>query len=171
MRVTLETMSPAAFAGFADASVADYARDLQDVFSGELAYEEALREFGELLPQGADTPGQYVRSVRDAETGRDVGWIWYQTGEPGEPGEAGEAGGVRQAYLNDLLIFEGCRRRGYASAALEEMEKAAAAAGCAESVLFVWRHNGPGMGLYEKSGYAPFREQEGGVYMKKTLAD
>ena len=72
-------------------------------------------------------------------------------------------------FLEDLLIFESERRRGFASAAIHEMNTLARQDGCSSSVLFVWDHNPEGMSLYEKCGYKPYNREEGGTYMVREL--
>ena len=59
-------------------------------------------------------------------------------------------------FLEDLLIFESERRKGFASAAIREMNELARQDGCASSVLFMRDHNPGGMRLYEKCGYRPY---------------
>ena len=97
------------------------------------------------------------------ESGRKIGWIWYEYETDAE--------GIRQVFLADLLIFEPEWQKGYASAALGEMNARAKADGCARSVLFVWAHNSSGKALYEKCGYKPAGERNGGIYMVKNLQE
>ena len=162
MRIRLRKMSAAAFADFADRSARAYAEDLAQARGLPMAQAlaQARRELCAALPQGPETANQRLLSIEDADSGRDVGWLWFLF-------EATD--GVRQVFLNDLWIAEAARRRGCAAAALSEMERLAEAEGCEESVLYVWRLNEPGVRLYQKCGYRPFREAEGGMYMKKRL--
>lgn len=143
-------------------SVSGYAEDLirGEGLDRDRALKKAEEEFRGMLPGGPDTEGQFLRTVEDAETGREVGWIWFSFEE---------AEGIRQVFLSDLLIREDERGKGCASAALQEMEQAAKARGCTESVLYVWEHNRPGYSLYRKCGYEAARRGEGGTYMKKKL--
>lgn len=67
------------------------------------------------------------------------------------------------------MIYEEERRKGYATAALGEMEHYAKNAGCAQSIIYVWKHNPPGINLYTKCSYITFRELEDGMYMKKEI--
>jgi GNAT superfamily N-acetyltransferase len=155
-------MTPAEFSAFRDRSAADYAADLQK--SQSIPPDEALcqarQEFDGTLPHGADTPGHFLMTIRDASDGQAVGLIWYLYEQ---------TDGVKQVFLSDFLIYEEHRRKGYATAALAEMERLARADGCTESVLYVWQHNPAGIGLYEKCGYVPFRQMEDGMYLKKKM--
>ena len=77
--------------------------------------------------------------------------------------------GIKQVFLSDFIIKEEERRKGYAYAALIEMEGEAKRNGCVESIIYVWKHNSPGINLYTKCGYVAFRELDDGMYMKKGI--
>lgn len=77
------------------------------------------------------------------------------------------ADGVKQVFLSDFIIKEEECRKGYASAALIEMEQDAWRNECAESVIYVCKHNPSGINLYTKCGYVAFRELDDGMYMEK----
>lgn len=162
MKVSLRKMDDAEFDAFVACSISDYAKDLRK--EQELTEEEALRqaeaEFTSLLPAGQDSENHFLCVIWDEEADKKVGWIWffYQAEE-----------NTRQAYLADLLIDEGERRKGYADAALDAMERQVAADGCAESALYVWDHNPAGLALYRKRGYMAVQEEQAGRYMKKRL--
>ena len=158
--VCLRRMLPAEFDAFTEYSVRDYADDLMlnqgmDAFS---AAAQARREFSEMLPGGVDTDGNALMVVETG--GWPVGAIWYLY-------EVTD--GVRHAFLNDFIIAPAERRKGYASAALAEMEAEAAAQGCAEVRLYVWNGNLPGLNLYAGCGYSAFRRTDDGIYMNKKL--
>lgn len=96
--------------------------------------------------------------IEDLQDARPVGVIWYLFEW---------TDGVKQVFLNDFVIKQEERRKGYATAALQEMERDAQANGCTESITYVWKHNPPGIKLYRKCGYTTFREMDDGMYMKK----
>ena len=113
-----------------------------------------------MLPDGLQTKDQFVMFIEDAQTGETVGEIWYGYEVENE---------VRQAYLSEFLIYEEYRRKGYAMAALEVMERKAKADGYAMSALYVWDHNPAAYSLYTKCGYVSVSHKNGGSYMKKKL--
>ena len=156
-------MSDAEYSRFRPYSVFEYAKDLMigENLDHETALKNAEREFSGMLTDGLDTEDHFVMVIRDGQSGKDVGWIWYcyETDEEDKP----------QVFLCDFLIFENERRKGYASAALAEMERRAKADGCVAAALFVWDYNRPGAALYRKCGYAPEEREVGGVTMKKPL--
>ena len=162
-RVHLRGMDADEFLRFREFSIAEYAGDLmtRQRVSGQEAQQQAQAEFDSELPQGRETQNQHVMMVLDAQSGQSVGWLWYLYEE---------TDGVRQAFLNDLFIAEAERRKGYATAALTEMERNAIRDGCAECVLHVFHDNTDAIRLYQQCGYTPFWQTEDGMYMKKACA-
>ena len=63
-------------------------------------------------------------------------------------------------YANDLI-----------KSTVATMEEAFAEAKreFAESIIYVWKNNSPGINLYTKCGYVAFRELDEGMYMKKRI--
>lgn len=162
MKVKLRKMSLREFESFREYSINDYAKDLmknQDT-SLESTLKQATAEFSDMLPEGINTKDHSLMMIEDENSHKTVGIIWYLY-------EITE--GMKQVFLNDLLIYEEERRKGYAMAALSQMVHHAAEAGCKESIIYVWKHNPPGVNLYTKCGYVPFRELDDGIYMRKEI--
>lgn len=162
MEVWLREMSEEEFKIFSEYSINDYVNDLMksSVITMEEALAEAKRQFAEMLPNGLRTQDNALRIIADAAEEKAVGIIWYLFEM---------TDGIKQVFLSDFIIKEEERRKGYASAALAEMERDARRNGCAESVIYVWKHNPPGISLYTKCGYVTFRESDDGMYMKKRI--
>ncbi len=160
--IMMRRMNEDAFLRFKASSLAAYARDLMQSndLDPEQARNKAEAEFQAMLPDGPATKDHFLMTLQDADTGREVGWIWFLY----EDGDAG-----RQVFLNDFLIFEEDRRKGYAASALHEMERQAKTDGCSTSVLYVWEHDVPASALYQKCGYEVLKSGDGGCYMKKDL--
>ena len=161
--MTLRKMTEDEFRAFRKSSTADYAVDLRKgrSISPEQALTEAEEEFDATLPDGPDTEYSFIMNIEDANENR-VGWIFFKY-------YVREDDGRYYVFLEDLLIYESERRKGFASAAIHEMNTIARQDGCSSSVLFVWDHNPEGMSLYEKCGYKPYHREEGGTYMVKEL--
>ena len=157
--VTLRRMTSPEFDVFAKYSTRDYANDLtlNQEMEAAAAIMQARTEFSDMLPAGADTPENALMVIE--EDCQPVGAIWYLYEF---------ADGARYVFLSDLVIRPDERRKGYAAAALAEMEKDAIAHGCPECRLYVWNGNRAGLNLYTKCGYSIFRQADDGVYMKKT---
>lgn len=162
MKVRLRNMSLQEFEAFREYSTNDYAKDLMkdQNLSPENALEQAVTEFADMLPEGVKTKDHSLMMIEDEDSQKNVGIIWYLY-------EITE--GTKQVFLNDLLIYQEERRKGYAMAALSEMVHNAAEDGCRQSIIYVWKHNPPGVNLYRKCGYVTFRELEGGMYMRKEI--
>ena len=160
--IMMSRMNEDAFLRFKASSLADYAADLMQSndLDPEQARNKAEAEFQAMLPDGPATKDHFLMTLQDADTGREVGWIWFLY----EDGDAG-----RQVFLNDFLIFEEDRRKGYAASALHEMERQAKADGCFRSVLYVWEHDVPASALYQKCGYEVLKSGDGGCYMKRVF--
>ncbi len=164
MEVQLKEMSQEEFKNFFEKSICDYASDL--VKSSNITMDEARiqaqAEFTEMLPDGLETKDNVLRIIVDVAEQKAVGIIWYLFEMTDD---------VKQVFLSDFFIKEEERRKGYASAALIEMEQDARRNGCAESIIYVWKHNPSGINLYNKCGYVAFKELDDGMYMKKRIKD
>ena len=156
----LRRMDADGFERFRKHSVEHHAKDLERFFPPETARARAEDEFDGMLPEGCETAGNQIMAIVDRGSGETVGAIWYLFEE---------TNGVKQVFIADLAVKENERRKGYATAALAETENSARNSGCAEVVLWVYADNPAAVRLYEKAGYAAFREEEGGMYMKKPL--
>lgn len=167
-RVRLRRMNEREFEAFHQKSVEEYAQNLirDQRLSAQDALRQADKEFTQIVPRGIKTPGNELMIIEDARTGQDVGAMWFVLEEDD---------GVKIAFLSDFWIEEAYRRRGYAAAALGEMQKKAQEAGCEECRLFVWESNEPAMRLYGKCGYTVLRQtREGayaGMFMRKRIGE
>jgi ribosomal protein S18 acetylase RimI-like enzyme len=105
---------------------------------------KAKETYGRFLPQGIETPGQYLYLIRSREDGRDVGMIWIGV----QPGGVEEAG-----FVYNLYIEQGYRRKGFARAAMLAIEDKAHELGWTSLGLHVFGHNHAARELYESLGY------------------
>lgn len=141
----LAPMDEEQFSAFIDTAIADYAAD--KVSSGQWAEAHSLelsrKGFEELLPQGLRTPENYFFSVLD-EHGKSVGALWIGVKE---------FAGKRAAYVYDVRISPGFRRRGHAKRALLAAEEEARKFGFSGIGLHVFGHNVAARTLYEALGY------------------
>ena len=144
--IRLELMCEDEYRTYRDAAVRGYAEDKQR--SGDWASRDALtlslQAFHRFAPAGLRTPDQHFFTVHDAATGAKVGWLWFQVRDDGV---------YRSAYLCDLVIFEECRRRGYGTACLGELDARARDLGVGRVGLHVFGHNTGAVELYGRCGY------------------
>jgi ribosomal protein S18 acetylase RimI-like enzyme len=102
-----------------------------------------LEEFKRLLPRGTSTKDNFLRWIEDGATGMRVGLVWY----------ALQKRGRSQLFIYDIMIFEGFRRRGYATDTLSFLEVEAKSLGAEAIGLHVFAHNLGAIRLYEKAGF------------------
>jgi ribosomal protein S18 acetylase RimI-like enzyme len=108
------------------------------------ALGKAKETYARYLPQGIETPGQYLYLIRNRDEGQEVGIVWIGA----QPGEVARAG-----FIYNLYIEEGFRRRGYARATMLAIEGVACEMGWSSLGLHVFGHNRAARDLYESLGY------------------
>jgi GNAT superfamily N-acetyltransferase len=129
-----------AIPSFALANVEDGSWSLAESIGLSRAAHDAL------LPQGLATPGHFFVHLHDAGNGQRVGMLWWAEARKG---------GALQAWVNNLTIAEAARRRGFARAALCELEGVARGHGMQQLGLHVFGHNHAARRLYESLGFEP----------------
>lgn len=137
--------------------VADYAREKMEAgfFKSEEALQKSKNEFSKLLPDGIDTPDQYLYSIVDSSELEAVGMIWFARIN-------GQAGPM--AYIYDLMVYSAYRRRGYGEAAMHLLEEKVHEVGLDTIELNVFGQNRPARALYQKMGYS-----EAAITMNKKI--
>jgi ribosomal protein S18 acetylase RimI-like enzyme len=123
---------------------------LTNVEDGRWTLAESIEKSKEahaaLLPQGLRTPGQFFVHLHDAGTGERVGTLWWAEAEKG---------GQPEAWVYNITIEDSARRRGFARAALLELERVARGHGVHQLALHVFGHNHGARRLYESLGFEP----------------
>jgi len=144
--VRLRAMTADEFQAFLDWSVPEYARD--HVTSGRWKESEAVErsraEHAELLPQGVNTPNNFLRTIHD-EGGTRVGEVWFALQKDGDSS---------QVFVYWIGINEPYRRKGYATEVFHIIEAEAKRLGATRVALHVFGGNQAGRALYEHLGYA-----------------
>lgn len=139
-------MDGSAFVGYRATLIRGYAQE--KVRAGAWAPAEAegraQGDVDSLLPAGEETQGHYLYVVRDEGLGAEVGVLWFATEDSGT--------GPR-VWVYDIVIYEGFRRRGYGTRALELLERKASGLGAGRVGLHVFGHNHGARKLYEALGY------------------
>ncbi len=143
--VTLEPMTPDAWAAWREQSIRNYAEDKAraGTWPQDRALERAEHELDELLPQGIATPGHELRSVV-AGDGTVVGSLWL-----GPRDVAGRG----TCHIWDIEVRTEARGRGYGRAALMALEPLARALGYDAIGLHVFGDNTIARELYRTAGY------------------
>ena len=157
MATALKKMTTADYEAYVRDSMPNYARN--KVSSGEWAEEtaetQARQVFDELLPQGLDTPNNYLFQIIDEWDEVPVGVIWIA-----ERDRAGQP----SAYIYDVFIKEEYQGKGHGSRAIKQVEDKAMDLGLPGIGLHVFGDNENARRLYERLGYEPVN-----VFMYKRL--
>ncbi|MBN8280643.1 MAG: GNAT family N-acetyltransferase [Gammaproteobacteria bacterium] len=136
------------FVVYVEAAIRGYAED--NIAAGRWptvgAVERSRAEFEASLPQGLNTPDNYLFEILDDENGPTVGYAWYALQR-----KHGSCG----AYIYDLEVKPEHRRKGHAYRALKAMEPLAVKAGATSIGLNVFASNVGAQALYRRLGYAP----------------
>ena len=123
---------------------------LSNVEDGRWTLAESIGKSQEahalLLPRGLQTPGHFFMHLHDADGDDRIGTLWWSEAEKG---------GALEAYVYNIEIEESARRRGYARAALLELERVAREHGLQRVGLHVFGHNRGARRLYEALGFEP----------------
>jgi len=139
-------MRPGSYAAYVEASVAAYAED--NVRAGRWdeagAVDRSRADFASLLPQGLDTPDNFLFEVLEREEGPVVGFAWLALERKHPP---------VTAYIYNIEIEAAHRRKGHGFRALQALEAKAVAAGARSIGLNVFAFNDEALALYRKLGY------------------
>lgn len=155
--VSLRLMDENDYQRFLDYAIANYAEE--KIKAGNYAVEDAIqlsaREYQQLLPEGVDTPDNYLLSIIN-EYNQKVGFVWLALQQTGV---------LRTLTVVNILVYEQFRRRGYATQALCQAEEKARELGIERVTLQVFGHNTLARSLYEKIGYCATN-----IYMAHDLS-
>lgn len=144
--VRLVPMTSQEFDAFLEHSIETYAQE--NVRAGYWSETEAIsrsrKEHRILLPDGLKSRYHHLYTIREIESGEQVGILWFKTDLDSSRGSA---------HIFDLEIHKPYRRRGYARQAMQELEDVARGMGLRQLGLHVFAHNQPAQRLYEHLGY------------------
>lgn len=142
----LSPMTEIEFESFMDISMKDHIRS--QILSGNWTEKNGPKNMElmrlEMLPSGLQTRDHFFYSIRDDETGKIAGGLWFMVQSSGDK---------RFIYVVDIQVFPAFRRRGYASEAFLFMEDKAEELGINRIYLNVFEHNVTARWMYEKLGY------------------
>ena len=143
--IRLEPMDDETYQAWLMLTIREYAQEKVEAgnWLASEAQERSERSFETLLPEGRATPGHELRSMVN-ESGERVGYAWFVP----EDRSFG-----RVAYIYDIAVDPAHRRKGYARAALAEIEAFARDNSCVGVELHVFGSNTGARQLYRESGY------------------
>lgn len=143
--IELIEMKEHEFKQYLDFMIPDYAKDISNNYnlSMDKAFEESEVMMKELLPDGISTEGQFLYNIYDPQLNKQVGILWFDINKE-----------INRAYLYHIFINEDCRQRGYATKAIEKLQKRVKEFGMNSIALSVFGKNKNAQELYEKMGYS-----------------
>lgn len=143
MTITLVPMDEKDFQKYLESSIKDYAEE--KVKSGNWAeaeaFERSRQEFKTYLPQGLNSPNNYLFKIVDDSIPVPVGILWIALLRGSE------------FFVFDIRIDAHYQRRGYGKQAMLLAEKEVLSHGGDRLSLHVFGHNTSARALYEKLGY------------------
>ena len=159
MKVELSPMTAAEFETFRNRNRRRYAQELLLTKQTEVeahAMAEAQGALDEVLPQGLDTPLNYILLARD-DLGRAVGEVWCDTTEPDT------------VFLNDLYVYTKNRKQGVGDAIVAAVEQIAEKGDFGRVVTHVYHENKAAAALFARRGYFPVAgDREGTLFLEKN---
>jgi len=121
---------------------------IEKTASGEWPRERSLElakaALDHLLPQGRETRGNFLFTIRDTPSPENIGTLWMAVRE---------RAGKRIAYIYHISIKPEHRRKGHATNALAALEKMAREMRLSGIALHVFGHNTSAQAMYLNLGY------------------
>lgn len=149
--VDLRVLTAEEFGPFRQRNIARYAQELlfaRATDTEEHALTEAQGALDEMLPQGADTPRNYLLAAQSG--GETVGELWCDTTEP------------ETVFINDFFVYPACRGHGWGNAMLRAVEELAAAQSFEQVVTHVYHTNRIALAMFESAGFTQIGPPKGG---------
>ncbi len=144
--VKLVPMTQAEFEAFEEHDILEYAEaEVRAGYWSEAdALEKARAAHRRLLPDGLATKDHYLYTIREVKRDAAVGVLWMMVNvESAKP----------SGFVCDIEIRPSQRRKGYARAAMLELEAVSRAMGLQQLGLHVFAYNNAARALYESLGY------------------
>jgi len=142
----LKKMTDTEYSNYMKSSVDKYAVEKQkgEGLTEENALKLAQDSYIKLLPQGLETPEQFLFSVFDIDSNRPVGILWM----------AKKLNGVKPyTFIYDIELNSESRGKGLGKELMQLAESETRRLGCVSIGLHVYGHNAVAVALYEKSGF------------------
>ena len=143
---SIRPMPQEAYQAFFEHAATGYAA--QNVAGGRWLAEDAAdlarAETTRLLPQGLETPGNYVFEIVSDMADSAVGYVWFAEAPRGS---------IKIAFVAQVTVYPEFQGQGHAKAALALVEQKAKELGLAGMALHVFAYNKGARALYESVGF------------------
>ncbi|MFM2483729.1 GNAT family N-acetyltransferase [Celerinatantimonas yamalensis] len=144
MRSVLEKMSVQEFSTYFERLIIEYAKE--NIASGRWPEKGAIQhsrsDLWGLLPNGIYTVNNYLFNITNPENDTCVGALWLAIDED-----------IHTAFIFDVLIKNEFRRQGFATRALDAVQRYAKSLGMNHIGLHVFNHNTAAKQLYTLLGF------------------
>lgn len=144
MSVHLVAMDEKTFGDYYQKSIKEYANE--HVKAGNWqeneAFQNAQKEFEQLLPDGRNTKGHVLLSVM--HEGETIGTLWLNIRMRNQE---------KQVFIYDIKLDEAQRGKGLGKRTMEALDEYAKSLGVQQIRLHVFGHNQRAKSLYDKMGY------------------
>jgi ribosomal protein S18 acetylase RimI-like enzyme len=155
--ITLIPIEQGDFDSFLEQEIVLYANE--KVKSGDWPADKSLdksrSEFQKMLPDGLRTKDHHVFTIFNEDTNCKLGVLWIQIRTNGPR---------RHAFINEFVIQEAQRRKGFGKKALQALDGKLQAMSIESVELHVFGHNTNAIELYKKMGY-----EVTNLYMSKKI--
>lgn len=141
--LSLSKMTKKQFQSYLEFTIPDYAKD--KIESGTWKEEEALNlakeSYQKYLPNGVETPNEFLYAINLKETHIGFMWLHYDSNK------------TESAFIYDFLIMEDYQGKGYGQQAMTLMFDTVKEFGASRLSLHVFGHNKRALHVYEKLGF------------------
>lgn len=146
--IRLVPMTEPEYRAFLDWSIGEYAEEHTKTgrWTKEESREKSAAEHQHLLPNGLQSPDQFLATVVDETTGDRVGEVWYNRQTQGDSADL---------FVYWVGISPEHRRHGYATGVFQRLDEEARRLGARRVVLHVFGHNREARALYDRLGFEP----------------
>ncbi|MHB8361297.1 MAG: GNAT family N-acetyltransferase [Thermoplasmataceae archaeon] len=143
--ISLKEMNEEAFESYMKISIKNYGDEKVKAGNWPLegSYERSKNEFKKLLPDGLHSKDNYLYSIFENNSGKEVGMIWVSNIQ----------GEIGKAFIYDFIINDDQRRKGFGKDTIEEISKLFYSKGFNTLRLHVFGHNNGAIDLYLKTGF------------------
>jgi RimJ/RimL family protein N-acetyltransferase len=150
--IRLEKMTAEEFTVFNEINISELSKVFSLAMPEVKARIKAEKEQNETLPDGINTDGHFLFSIKECRTqNKTIGGIWFTR--------------IRRNDLDSAFIFfiwvdPSSRNKGSGSTAMELIEQEVRRLGLFVIRLHVLKNNEPALKLYKKMGYKLFTDYE-----------
>lgn len=141
--VTFRPIQEDEFQAYSELFLADYAAEIESNYgySAERSMAQAKQELADDLPNGLETPNQFLLTIKHEDKGL-IGYLWYTLYDQGET-----------AFILDFILHKQFRGMGLGQASLNALEQRLDQSHIKQIKLRVAGDNKRAFKLYQRMGF------------------